>query len=168
MIFGINTWFLKEYRVSEALEIINSLGFKYSEIWMEHILKNNESLEEIKSKAKKLKMKLSLHATSYDIDITSINNGIGKESLNQAKEAIETAKKLGCEVVVIHPGKLSTKRMSKDEYFKLLEDALKNIDQWAIEYDINIGLEAMEKKQLEVYVTADDINYILFQNFFVS
>ena len=161
MIFGINTWFLKEKKVTEALEMINGYGFEYAEIWMEHILKTGESTGVIRQKAEDLNMKLSLHATSYDINIASVNKGIRQESLKQVHEAIRTADKLGVKTVVVHPGRLSTKRMSEEDYYSLLDEALKQIDEWGGKYHIKIGLEAMEKKSLEVYVTPENVNNIL-------
>lgn len=161
MIFGVNTWFFQEYSVKEALQKISETGFSAAEVWMEHILKTDEDPVDIADYAHSLEMTLTLHSTSYDINLTSINEGIRKESLRQAELAVEIADKLKAEVLVIHPGRLSASRCSLETYWMDLEDAFKKINGWAERADLKVGIEAMEKKTNEVYILPDHVKRML-------
>ncbi len=158
MKFGINTWFLQELNVKEALERISLVGFKAAEVWMEHLLKTGESPESVKEMARELNLELSLHATSYDINLTSINRGIREESIRQAREAIITGKQIGAKIVVLHPGRLSASRANREECWNQLLEVLRIIDNLASECSVVVGIEAMEKRAREIFVTPDDVH----------
>lgn len=161
MEFGINTWFFKENDVKTALRKIKETGFNVAEVWMEHILATGEKPEDIAEHAKSLEMKLTFHSTSYDINLTSINEGIRNESLNQTRFAVEMSDKLGSEVLVIHPGRLSASRCSLYDYWSRLEEVFEKIDSWAQVYDVKVGIEAMEKKTNEVYTEPEHIEKMM-------
>ncbi len=161
MEFGINTWFFKESEVKTALRKIKESGFNTAEVWMEHILATGENPEEISEYAKVLEMKLTFHSTSYDINLTSINEGIRTESLNQARLAVEMSDQLGAEVLVIHPGRLSASRCSLSDYWSRLDEAFEKINSWARNYGVKVGVEAMEKKVNEVYTNPEHIKKML-------
>ncbi|MCD6396453.1 MAG: sugar phosphate isomerase/epimerase [Spirochaetaceae bacterium] len=162
--FGINTWFFQEYSVKYALKKIREIGFQAAEIWMEHLLKTNEKPEDIRDLSKKLDLELSLHATSYDINLTSINRGIREESKRQAVEAITMGNKIGANIVVIHPGRLSASRVNKTECWNDMIEVLKYLDEIAERESIKIGLEAMEKRPKEILVTPEDVHFLFDKN----
>ena len=157
MKFGMSTWFFQEFSVAEALRKIKAAGYESAEIWMEHILKTEENYPDIRNEAGKLGLSLTVHATSYDINITSINKGIREESEKQAYDAISAGSQLGAEIVVIHPGRLSASRSSAVECKKKLFRVFEKIDKWASEKRINVGIEAMEKRSREIYIYPEDV-----------
>jgi len=157
MKFGINTWFLQELSVAEALEKIRLTGFRAAEVWMEHLLKTKESPEKIREKAEELGLELSLHGTSYDINLTSINRGIREESVRQSKEAIILGRKIGANIVVLHPGRLSASRVDREKCWQELLGVLRVLDNMAMEFSLTIGIEAMEKRSREIFVEPDDV-----------
>jgi len=158
LIFGINTWFFQEYSVKETLREIKKIGFQAAEVWMEHLLKTGEKPEEIRDIASDLDLELSLHATSYDINLTSINRGIREESLRQAVEAITVGARMGANIVVMHPGRLSASRVNKKESWEQLLKVLEYLDEIADKKSVRIGLEAMEKRPKEIVVTPEDLH----------
>ncbi len=158
LIFGINTWFFQEYSVKETLKKIKKIGFQAAEVWMEHLLKTGEKPEEVRDIASDLDLELSLHATSYDINLTSINKGIREESLRQAVEAITVGSRMGADIVVMHPGRLSASRVNKKECWDQLLKVLEYLDEIADKKSVRIGLEAMEKRPKEIVVTPGDLH----------
>jgi len=98
---------------------------------MEHLWKTDEKVKEIEGLAKTLSLPLSLHAASYDVNITSANPGIRMESLQQVRESLLVAADLGADPVVAHAGRLSSSRGDTGEYWKLLEEAFQILDEMA-------------------------------------
>lgn len=68
MQFGISTYILKEYPVSEALEMISRMGFKSAEVWIWQLLKAGEPPDEIRRQAQALGMALILHGPPIQTD----------------------------------------------------------------------------------------------------
>ncbi len=161
MRFSSSTWFLGERSVKEALEVIARCGFTAAEVWMEHLWRTGEPPEEVKERARTLGMQLSLHGASYDLNIASANLGIRQESLRQVHESIVTAARLGAMVVVLHPGRLSASRGSVDDCWQWLTEAVALMDQWAGQEGVRVGLEAMEKRPKEIYVSPADVRRML-------
>lgn len=161
MKFGTSSWFFQEKPVVAALQTINRIGFKAVEIWMEHVLKTGEDLNKIKSAAEQLDMDISLHGTSYDTNLTSINRGIRKESYKQAEEAIIMGRRINAKAVVIHPGRLSSSKGDKKEYWEMLLNSFAFIDRAAVREGVEVAIEAMEKRSREIYVMPEDVEYML-------
>ena len=161
MKFGTGSWFYSEYSVSEAIKKIKNSGFQAVEIWMEHLLKTGEKLSFIKSEAEDLGISLSLHATSYDLNMTSLNKGICKESRKQTIESIITASEIGANIVVIHPGRVSSSKGDVEYYKSELLKFLIEIDNTASSEGVIIGLEIMEKRAREILVYPEEVNILL-------
>jgi sugar phosphate isomerase/epimerase len=161
LLFGCSTWFFQEEPVQEALRNIGGCGFSAAEIWMEHLWKSSESPGEIRSLAEDLGLTLSLHAASYDLNITSANPGIRGESMRQVEQSIRTAAALGAEPVVVHAGRLSSTRGDTEEYWRLMEEAFEHLDRIAAESGTEVSVEAMEKRSKERFVTPSDIRRLM-------
>jgi len=161
MKFGISTWFFQKQPVIAALQRIKKVGFEAAEIWMEHVLKTGEDLNEIKAAAEQLDMDISLHGTSYDTNLTSINKGIRKESYKQSEEAIVMGRRINAKVVVLHPGRLSSSKGDKKEYWEMLLNSFVFIDRVAGREGVEVAIEAMEKRPREIYVMPEDLEYML-------
>ncbi len=161
MRFGTSSWFFQEYSVVEALEHIRDAGFSVAEIWMEHLWNSGESPEHIAEYARKSGLELTLHSASYDVNITSTNTGIRKESLRQVEQSIVTAKRLGVQTVVVHPGRLTSSKEDVDSCWPRLEEAFSLIDRWACRENVMVGIEAMEKRPKEIYMLPEHIERMM-------
>jgi sugar phosphate isomerase/epimerase len=159
--FGCSTWFFQDSLISFALQTIKECGFQAAEIWTEHLWKTGEGVQEIRSLAGTLDLPLSLHAASYDLNITSANPGIRRESLRQVRESVRLAAELDADPVVVHAGRLSSSRGDAVEYWKLLEEAFHSLDELAEEAGVTIGVEAMEKRPKEMFVSPSDIRRMM-------
>jgi sugar phosphate isomerase/epimerase len=159
--FGCSTSFLAERTVKQALEGIAGCGFTAAEVWAEHLWRTGEPPEEVKQRAQTLDMQLSVHGAFYDLNVASANPGIRQESLRQAHESILTAARLEATVLVLHPGRLSASKGSVEDCWQWLTEAVAMMDEWASQEGVRIGLEAMEKRRKEIYVSPSDVRRML-------
>ena len=111
--------------------------------------------------AERLGLALSLHGASYDINWGSINPGIRRESLYQVEESITAAARIGAEVVVLHPGRLSASKANLEEYWQVMEENFVLINEPARGEGIKAGIETMEKRAKEMYILPRDVRRML-------
>ena len=156
MQFGTSTMFFREQSVSEALEAIAQAGYATAEVWIEHVWWSGETPSEIARQARLLGLGLTVHAASYDLNITSSNRGIRQESLWQINLSITMAAEMEAQVVVVHPGRFSSARDRAEDFWGPLLDATRQIDQWATQHGVPVGLELMEHRPMQFFITPED------------
>ena len=157
MIFGTGTWFYNDLSVTESLKRIKNAGLDAAEVWMEHLLRSDDDTAAVKDAAGEMNLTLSLHAASYDLNMTSFNKGIREESRKQTIDSIITGARIGAKTVVIDPGRVSSSKGISADYTRELYVFLKEIDMIADSEGVVIGLEVMEKRPREILVTPEDV-----------
>lgn|GEM_PF-902875 len=132
MKIGVSSSVYLHDNLENALKKISKLGLKYVEIWgepphlwLDHI--DYSYLKKITQLLYKYNLKPSYHGPAHDVDITSMNPGIKKESIKQHKRSLDIAKFLGVDVYVIHAG--SFYPGDKDVVKKGLDRLYKSIDE---------------------------------------
>lgn len=161
MKIGSATMFFQELPVCNALEKIAHCGFQAAEVWMHHLTQTGENPRTVARKGQDLGLALSVHAAAYDVNITSTTPGIREESLRQIQQSIQAASELGAKVAVVHPGRLSASRGSVETCWQLMTAALEQINEWAAAAGVSVGLESMEKRPKEVFITPADMQQLL-------
>lgn len=164
MRFGLSTRILWERSVVEALEIIARCGYTAAEVWTEHLWRTGEKAKRVGKRGQELGLELSLHAPFYDLNITSINPGIRELSLRQALQSLELAGRLGARVVVLHPGRMSSGKDRREEFWPRLEEAMAAIEEKAAEQGVSVGVENMEQRRLEFFVRPADLRRLFSLN----
>ena len=159
MKFGIASRLLWSYSLQDVIAIAESLHYDGVEIWAEHYLRD---------KGKKTRLTISqsslivtLHAFSYDINITSMNKRIRRESLRQMFDSVNYAQEIGAQCMVVHPGKVSSSKDPPEEYWTMQIDALSEISMKAQEAGVDVNMEIMEPGKKELVTTSDMANTIL-------
>ncbi|MGM0446070.1 MAG: sugar phosphate isomerase/epimerase family protein [Bacillota bacterium] len=109
MKIGVSSSVYLHDNFENALKKISNLDLNYVEIWGEppHLWVNNidyNYLKKIKLLLNKYNLKPSYHGPAHDVDITSMNPGVKKESIKQHKRSLDIAKFLGVDVYVVHAG----------------------------------------------------------------
>src|SRR6056297_2775656 len=132
MKLGVSTSVFLHHNLETALKKIGNLDIKYVEIWGEppHLWVENikyNYLKSIKELLYKYDLKPSYHGPAHDVDITSMNPGIKKESIKQHKRSLNIAKFLGVDVYVVHAGSFYSG--DKDMLQKGLDRLYKSIDE---------------------------------------
>lgn len=158
MIFGASTYFLKEKSLTEALDVIARLGYGSAEVWMEHYWSAGQRPATIARHARALRLNLTVHAASYDVNCISSNPGIRRESRRQVRSSLRLAAALGASVVVVHPGELSSTRADRSEAWQALEEMVSMLDDWADEDGLRVGIENMEKKTNQIFLLPEDLS----------
>lgn len=128
-------------------------GFQGIELWMQQVEYKKYSVNECKQALKKNPIDITIHAYSWDLNLSSLNEGIRKASINEILKSIDYAHLIKAKDVTIHPGR-KTIFGFEDNNKELLYKSLKEISDYAKEKNIIISLEIMEKVSKE-FITSD-------------
>ncbi len=100
----------------------------------------------------------TVHVLIRDMNIASVNNGIRREAVRQMIEAVNFCAEIEGLLVVVHPGKRSSKLEDIEEQWKHQIDSLEKIHKTAAAKDAMVTVEIMEWEKAEKLVrTAEDI-----------
>ena len=147
MKLGVSTSVFLHQNLETALQKIGDLGLKYVEIWGEppHLWVDNVNYNYLKSVKKllnKYNLEPSYHGPAHDVDITSMNPGIKKESIKQHKRSLDIAKYLGVKVYVVHAGSFYPGDIDKtNQGFDRLYSSIDELLTLAKKYDIVLAIE---------------------------
>lgn len=146
-------WNYKNHNLPAAVEHMRDMEFSCVEIVCEHPFYTNwgtegaeKEKELIKESLDSCDLRVSVHAPYHDINIASFNPGIRSEVIRQLREAVDVASYLNAEVLVAHPGFVSSKKYSRDVVYGNLIDNLSNIADYASRTDVTIGIENLANK----------------------
>ena len=141
--------------VSKAAEIAMDLGFQGLEIWAEHLWREGAPSGLGKQLAR-LPLRYFLHGPFMDLNPCSRNPRVAKLSLTEQLKALELARELGIDLVVLHPGRRSSSKDSPEEYWPALLESLGLIAKKAEELGITVAVENMEPRPKEIMVRPID------------
>jgi sugar phosphate isomerase/epimerase len=103
----------------------------------------------------------SIHAATRDINLTSVNPAIANVSLREVFRSIDLAVAVGAPLVVVHPGRTSSRRDASSDFRKALLGTLCQITQYAAERAITVAVENMEVRPRELITTAEETEALL-------
>lgn len=169
-------WMLKTPRgmgLEKALLLAEQCGYDGAEIQLYDFPDGKvwrSQFQRTAEKAGERGLLLAVHAPSGDINLSSSNEGIRKESLRQVRETVFLARGAGAAAVTIHPGRLSSVREEKRRQYGWMEEACRELAGLAEELQIPIGFENMEKRPKEVFTSLEMLNSLLepFRNPFLG
>lgn len=164
MRIGTTTMVFWNEPVSTGIRRIADVGFDTVEIWIEHVDRFSD-VEEYGRVAKALAdtgLAASVHGPILDLNITSPNEGIRQESLRQQVRAMRLAREMGAELLVLHPGRITTKWDDMDEHRTLQRRSLEFLLEEAARLGLLIGLENMEvRSPLHTVKTARQMQEVI-------
>ena len=161
MLFGVTTMTFYHKPILEALEIIAKCGFDCAEIWVDHAWdeERGATVEELQKALAQHKLRSTIHCSIMDISITSPNKGIREESLRQTYQAIDLARDLGSELIVIHPGSRFSKLENPQSHWANQVDSIGKILAYAKEQGVLAAVENMDSdKEIVSVKDWDDLN----------
>lgn len=171
MKLGVSTSVYLHYDLETAIKKIADLDFKYVELWGEppHLWFESENyiyMDKINKLLQKYNLIPSFHAPAHDVDITSVNPGIRKESIRQHKRALRIAGYLGVKVFVIHagsfyPGDKKGCENGLDRLYNSLEELITTAEEYNIIIAIEnypVGENAIIKSPFDIKKIIDDFN----------
>jgi sugar phosphate isomerase/epimerase len=148
--------------LGEILSFASKAGFTGVEIWVEQ-LNNTDRPYKLKEQAQRLGLTLCVHATSWDLNICSMNPAIREVSIAQIKRSICTARDLGASNITMHPGRMETNIYALAQYQAMLAASLREICRFALRLGVTPSLELMEKIPKEFVVNPNEMNALLVQ-----
>lgn len=160
MRIGTTTMVFWHEPAAAALRKIADVGFDTAEIWVEHVDRDGDAKEweRVAQALAETGLAASVHGPILDLNVTSTNEGIRKESLRQQVRALRLARRIGAEIYVLHPGRLTTKWDDVDEQRRLQRRALEQLLEEAAELELRVGLENMDvSNQLHTVKTAEQL-----------
>lgn len=128
------------------------------EIWAQHALFKQFSTEEIMTLKEKYKLEMLVHSASWDLNISSINEGIRNQSIEEIKKSILFSKEIQAKDITIHPGRESLNNKLSNWHKGILSESLKIIAEFAYKNSVNLSLELMETEPKELICTPEFIN----------
>ncbi|KXA88732.1 hypothetical protein AKJ57_06405 [candidate division MSBL1 archaeon SCGC-AAA259A05] len=148
-------WDYKELDIPKAIShSVDNLNYEAVEIHCEEPFfkgwgteGGHETREKIKDALSVVDADVSLHAPYHDTNIATMSSGIGKEIIRQHKECIETARYLDSEILVVHPGFVSSRKYERKISLQKMTENLKKITKFAGENGVKICLENLSSKR---------------------
>ncbi|MBN2219060.1 MAG: sugar phosphate isomerase/epimerase [Kosmotogaceae bacterium] len=161
MDFLFSSNILIDFPIKKALRVFSDQKVTGVEIWVEHLWKGKGDLRSIRKTLDNLGLKRTLHSPSRDINITSSNPGIRRESLQQTIEALEIAAQLEANVVTVHPGHMSSSKDRPEDYFEANLESFHKIARKGRDLGLKIAVEVMEMKPMEIVTEPENLNSLL-------
>lgn len=146
------------YPVEAAILIARQYGFCGMEVWAEHVWFHQSSAHEIQQAAKRVGMKLTLHAASWDLNLCSLNHGVRQQSIAEVKRSLALATEIGAKSVTIHPGRVTLTSKNRELHESIQLDSLNELAHEAQRQDRVLSIEHIEPLPKELVVTAQDLN----------
>ncbi|KZE37826.1 hypothetical protein AV656_09885 [Bhargavaea cecembensis] len=158
---GTSSDVLRHLPLKKAIEVVSSHGFDGIELWMGHITGSGLASQEIKSLLAESGLSYQIHADVRDINLTSINPGIRKESVRQTFETIDYAKELGASLITLHPGRMSSSKDRAEDLWPAQIESFKKIAAYSEQAGLKIGVENMEKRPKEFVLTVEEVSRLI-------
>lgn len=149
------------YPISEVISCAHALGYDGIEIWHYHLLKTRENPADIARLARQHNLYLSVHALSWDLNITSRLEKLREVSLSLIESSIQLTRDLGAQIVVVHPGRVTVPQENSEESWNLLIDGVCRLVQAAQDAQVKLSLEIMEHVPREFFVHPSDATRLI-------
>ena len=152
-----------DYHPNEVITIAKEYGLYGVELWAEHIYYHQANPAEIRIHAEMKNIELTLHASSWDLNICSINKGIQEQSIVELKKSIDLAAALGALHMTFHPGRLTVKNCLVEEHIRALVTNTKRLLEYAAVREVVLSQEMMEPIAKEILTEPKAMNHFLEQ-----
>lgn len=146
MDFGVTTMVFYAKPLDKALESIARCGYSYAEIWMEHVWRDcpDRPAERVSSFLEETGLRATVHCPVMDVNVTSPNIGIRKESIRQLFEAMDFSTAIGAQLMVLHPGRRFSVKERFEDHWQMQVDVLVQALARAQDLGLTVALENME------------------------
>jgi sugar phosphate isomerase/epimerase len=144
--------------IKDFLEAVARRGFQGAEVWAQHLQRSGETAKAVRRRADELGLRLTVHAVSYDLNPLSQNPEIREVSRRQVMQSLIDGATMRAEVMVVHPGQLSSSTDDPEDYWPDLYDFCAALDERAALLGLKVGIEGMERKVNQFFVEPAALN----------
>ena len=143
---------------SEAIRIAQENDFSGIEFWAEHIWRYDADPFNLSHEAKAASLELTVHASSWDLNITAFNKGMRAQSVVEIKKSIDLASDLDAKYMTFHPGMLTIPGKMLEAHFGMLLESVAELMDYAERKNVVLSMELMEEKEKEFITTPTAMN----------
>lgn len=172
MLIGLSTailWDYKELNLPEAIfRSIQGMGYEAVEIHCEDPLfkgwgtkKAEITKKEVKEALSTLDAEVTLHAPFHDLNTATLNKGARDEVIRQHRECLETARYLNSNIVVVHPGFVSSRKYRREVAFEQMISTLRKMADIAEDNGVKVCLENLASKRKAMCVEIPELKEVL-------
>ena len=158
--YGASTllWGSSFTRICERIRDANLQGV---ELWAEQFWHQAFVVSDVLEKSRNNNLDISLHAASWDLNISSLNEGIREQSIREIERSIELAYALNVESITIHPGRLTLNEEWKTWHMDCLQQSLDRLEKIAQRAGITLSIELMEFAKKEFVTSPNLLNELV-------
>lgn len=161
MNFYIASTLCWNYSPKEVIQLAKQYGLSGVEMWAEHLYAHRSDPLAVREYASETGIGLTLHASSWDLNICSLNQGIRQQSVVELKKSIDLANQLEVRHVTFHPGRYTVKSYLASQHFQGLVESVQELLVYAKEKDVVLSMELMEEIPKEFVTRPEQMNACL-------
>lgn len=148
--FASSSLFFHEYPLPEVFDYMEEAGLDAMEFWVETPSfwlagRPEDDLARCIAAHPGIGT-INVHAPVLDLNPLSINPRVAAASVQYAVEAVGMAERIGAEVITLHPGRRTAKRVPGGPEFRRLSRYLGTLREASRGKRVRLALENMEKK----------------------
>ena len=145
----------------DLLVAARDLGYDGVEMWAYQLSWEGADAAVLGERAKTMGLALTLHALSWDLNLSSRLDAIRAASVDAVHRSVDQARELGARLVIVHPGRITVPFDDAEAYWPRLVASLQEIADHAAQGGLRVGVEHMEPRQGEYVITADQANRLV-------
>jgi sugar phosphate isomerase/epimerase len=145
----------------DLLATARDLGYDGVEMWAYQLSWERADTAVLGERAKAMGLALTLHALSWDLNLSSRLDAIRAASLDAVHRSVDQARELGADLVIVHPGRITVPFDDAEAYWPGLVASIQEIADHAASAGVRVGVEHMEPRQGEYVITADQANRLV-------
>ncbi len=158
--YGAST-LLWGHSFSRICERIRDANLQGVELWTEQFWHDEFTVAEVLENSRNSNLDISLHAASWDLNISSLNEGIRIQSIKEVEKSIELAEALHVDNITIHPGRLTLNDCWKPWHMDCLQQSLDTLEQVAQRSGVTLSIELMELAKKEFVTSPSLLNELV-------
>ena len=156
---ALSSLLFKSHPLAKVIDLARDQGVSWLEVWTEHLWRDNNG--RLLQQLRRSGLELSVHGPIGDLNVTSSNDGIRRESVRQVLKGIEEAAEMGARVITVHPGYLTGRRDEPASIWDTQIEALERFAQRGKELGLTVAMETMERRNKEVVIDPQIANRIV-------
>ncbi|MEE9255933.1 MAG: sugar phosphate isomerase/epimerase family protein [bacterium] len=152
MKLALSSTTLRTFSPTELAGAAERLGYGAVEIWSELLWASGEDIAALGRRVREKNLALSIHGPSRDLNATSLNAGIRRESRAQYMRCLEDAARMEAAIVNLHPGAFSTSHDRAEAFIPEMTGYAGELAEAGVRVGVRVALEVMEVRAGE-YIT---------------
>jgi sugar phosphate isomerase/epimerase len=159
---GVASELLGSLPLQEVIASVADTGFQAIEIWLDHWQYSGLHPKQLLRYLRSSGLVWNIHVDIRDVNITSANDGIRRESVKQVERAIHLASAVEARVLTVHPGRLtSVKKDCLEDFWSKQVEVFYHLAEIAAGAGVQLGVENMQPSSKEFVVHLDDVIRLL-------